>query len=549
MTKKTKVVVSLCTLGLAFGAIAATAVHSFSRFALATYDDRQPYTGVVMVYASDFSNGSGSITKNGNTFNYSGVTVDGETISIASGGSLSAAQNSGATSGATLMGAGFSKIGMTAASNFTAQVALNGVSTPIMLSADQYAEMPVNSKEFNFEITTGPVVAKSFAVMFECKSSEIVIDGLANEYIWDTEVMSKPVAVNNSSSYSTNVYAVKTLDGLYVYAEQHVAVQKHAGDGWWEIDNLECHFRSGTMFADRGLAADPQFWISADGRKSDNISQFVTTEYTLNPSTNLYDKNYELFITWASLGTSYYDKIVCLFGSNYNNGFVWGCDSLVETCWSQDTFKYQIVTSRGIEDFTYDPDVAYQELAATPVGGEGDGWNSALSVTRLNGNSSWGVKYTLHQARRNFDSDWLRDGFVAEVFSPDWANGGWTFEMDWWGWGRWNKTTNEGGEGIEGNCGNGNYSEVSGEWNQGLVLDATDDMDVEMVVRFNATSGLISVIAKYTSTAEGHAGQHIYISYTSRAIDYRGEMRVGVGYQNASVNITSIKLFEGSLAA
>ena len=119
MIQKKKLIAIGCMSALAicgFASLAAT--NAFNLATLASRSDRQPYVNEITFTAADFANGSGSIVKDGNTYNYSGVTVDGNVVTLAEGGSLSAAADSGSSTGSGLSGAGFSKVGMTAASAF-----------------------------------------------------------------------------------------------------------------------------------------------------------------------------------------------------------------------------------------------------------------------------------------------------------------------------------------------------------------------------------------------------------------------------------------------
>lgn len=532
---------------LALSVIAVT--HNYvSNRAFADYEDRNPYTRSLTINASYFQNGSGTLTVEGNQFAYSGVTIEGNNVSFAQDGYFRSVVDSGASSGSDLSGAGYTTLNAHMSGAFNGNVTLNGQSQALNLASDSTHSFAINKNGINLVFNASGFKVSEFVVSYKCLANDINIDGAANETIWSSEVMSNPLTVKANDSYKTEVYSRKTLEGIYVYAEQHVAVRKNQGDGWWQKDNLELRFRSGTEFSNHGLADDTQIWVCADGRKSNDVTSFATTDYVLNNSTNLYDKTYELFISWETSGLSYNDKIICLFGSNYEAGFIWNTDG---SYWSQDNWKYVTVTSSGLKSFSFDPDVEYQELLASPVTNSGDNWNSLVTQTHMNGNKSWAVKAELHSRRLNLNSDWFRDGWVSEVFSPSWSNGGWTFEMDWWGWGSWNKTTNDSGSGVEGNCGNGNYSEVStaSDWDSEIkpaLLDATDEMDVEVIYRFDANTGKIGVIARLTSTFEGHVGQHVYLSFTSCPISYRGEMIIGNGRQNAEVTISSIKLFEGS---
>ena len=128
----------------------AAVVTGINISALATYQDRQPYMNSITFNASDFSNGSGSIVKNGNTFTYTEVSVNGDIVTIGTNGVISSV--SGSTEGADLSGAGFSTIAMTAGSNFTSNITLNGTNYPLQMDADESGVLPVNSRQFEFII-------------------------------------------------------------------------------------------------------------------------------------------------------------------------------------------------------------------------------------------------------------------------------------------------------------------------------------------------------------------------------------------------------------
>jgi hypothetical protein len=167
--------------------------------------------------------------------------------------------------------------------------------------------------------------------------------------------------------------------------------------------------------------------------------------------------------------------------------------------------------------------------------GTSTAWDSSIGKFGLDGSKSWEFKTTFTNTKTATDTDWSHN-WVSEVFSPNWANGGWSFRSDWWGWGAWNVTGNAA------SCGNKDYSAwgddaayTSGIVNTTVVLD----------YKFDATTGIIKVHGDTVSHVDGITGTAT-IDYASQSFTYRGDMVVGLGVNISTIKITNAQLISGS---
>ena len=183
-----------------------------------------------------------------------------------------------------------------------------------------------------------------------------------------------------------------------------------------------------------------------------------------------------------------------------------------------------------------------------------DGWNSNIYHMDMDGTQSWAVEVNLKNERLTDESKGNNAlSFVAEVFTYEkdscgindagtgtwdsraWNKGGWTFRSDWYGWGYW---TDNGAI----------YDHFGGDniWTDQFVKPS-ENMDVNMVVKFNADIGRLSIRLQYHSNMSDYANiaDKIMIYY-AHDITYRGGMRFSFGAEKARVTVNSIKVLSDS---
>ncbi len=364
----------------------------------------------------------------------------------------------------------------------------------------------------------------------------IQIDGYAVEYIWTTDVMATKATVG-SGDYYTDIYGTKLESGLYLYIEQHVAQTKTHDNNWWENNNVELRFGNEIIVPDTGAE---QYWYSSINGGQGNHGTVAYQD--MGETDGIYQLQWEILIPWNELPVSYSENVLFTAGCAYATGFVtlssWGrvrADKLND---------YHIVNANGVTAYEGLGANFFErtgtELLAEPVTRERDEgytWDSNMAKYTMNGNASWELRIDLHSS--NAGQEYNDCGWVGEVYSPSWANGGWTFRQDWWGWGAWSQGGTDHTAGPHGDFVDCNDSNI---------FSVMQEKDAVVFVKFDATLGRIGVRGMYTSTKEGSVGAKVYVAYTSQVFDYRGNMIAAFGFCNGAVTINSVQLISGALA-
>ena len=130
--------------------------------------------------------------------------------------------------------------------------------------------------------------------------------------------------------------------------------------------------------------------------------------------------------------------------------------------------------------------------------------------------------------------NWDR-GFVAEIFSQDWLNGGWSFRSDWWGWGAWT----DGGKATYTNADNGLWL---GKFNE-----ASADMDILYNVKYDASAGTLTVTMDYHSNVYPYSTEDKQVTYKVVGITYKGSINVGFGARFGEATFKNIKVVSGRM--
>ena len=126
-------------------------------------------------------------------------------------------------------------------------------------------------------------------------------------------------------------------------------------------------------------------------------------------------------------------------------------------------------------------------------------------------------------------------GFVAEIFSQGWLNGGWSFRSDWWGWGTWT----DGGKATYTNADNGVWL---GKFNE-----ASADMDILYTVKYDASAGTLTVTMSYHSNVYPYSTEDKQVTYKVVGITYKGSMNVGFGARFGEATFKNIKVVSGRM--
>ncbi|MCR5506044.1 MAG: hypothetical protein K6F07_03525, partial [Bacilli bacterium] len=542
--KKGKMTALLVASSCALVAAGAVAMSQSAKngFKIIKADPADPYLNSVVIEASDID-GSGTLEKDGTTFTYTGISVDGSNILVAASGTFVAVSGSGDSS-TGLSGAGFVQAQFLAGANYNDNVTLNGSSVALILTSGNTTALDVNSVNFSFS-PDAALVAQSITLTYQCKYTTTQIDALPNDAIWTEDVLSTNFSVDYDDNYQTEVYGTKQIDGIYIYVEQHVETQKTHASDWWENDNIEFRFRADDKFIGRFAPGSyTSYYLSRLNGGAGNADDYAVSDYTQNSSTGLYDLTYEAFYSWTTLGLSYSDEIMVIAGVNYygENNERWTTSS----GWNQ-FYMHDSNVIRADGAITYNCDVleGTEKVTSTITGGDGTNWNYRMA----NLDMSTADDFVLHakitaQNGENYQGD-LSSGFVGEFMNDD-EDGGWrgmSWRKDWCGWNQWYSSNGE-----------SDYSEIStdSDWSVAgaAFAAASNDMTYDVVYSFSVSTKQVSILVKGTSNVEGNLGLRYYISMISAVIDTDTftHMNIGVGYNQGKATCTSYRIIKGNQA-
>ena len=124
-------------------------------------------------------------------------------------------------------------------------------------------------------------------------------------------------------------------------------------------------------------------------------------------------------------------------------------------------------------------------------------------------------------------------GFTGEIFSQDWLNGGWSYRMDWCGWGTWS------------DGGRASYTDVNnGIWT-GKFPEVTQDMDIIYNLKYFANEGKMVITMTYMSNIAPYSQEVKHLTYTLTGITYKGSMIVGFGGEKGDITFKYLKMVSG----
>ena len=174
MEKKKIVLLSsiLCVAAMAVTTAVVSRGLSNMR-AFASYQDRNAYVRSLEISASNFQNGSGTFVVEGNQFAYAGATVEGGNVSFAADGYFKSVEDSGATMGSDLTGAGFTTLGAVMAADFAGNVSLNTAAQALNLTSGNTHQFAVNDVRFNLVFTDAGFKVSGFVASYMCQEHEL----------------------------------------------------------------------------------------------------------------------------------------------------------------------------------------------------------------------------------------------------------------------------------------------------------------------------------------------------------------------------------------
>ena len=124
-------------------------------------------------------------------------------------------------------------------------------------------------------------------------------------------------------------------------------------------------------------------------------------------------------------------------------------------------------------------------------------------------------------------------GFTGEIFSQDWLNGGWSYRMDWCGWGTWS------------DGGRASYTDVNNGLWTGKFNEVTQDMDIIYNLKYFANEGKMVITMTYMSNVQPYSQEIKHLTYTLTGITYKGSMIVGFGGEKGDITFKYLKMVSG----
>lgn len=204
--EKKKMFLALGVMGtLTLGIVSAT-LYANNQGSLVKATEHSDYTQTLTFNASNLSSGSGSVTLNGNTFNYTGVVVDGSNVTFGTGSTLKFMSESGATiSDDGMVGGSFKSIDFISVGNCSFTYTFNDASGLNVEASDgETVEQSINTTKFDIAITAGSFTTAAFNIKYDCaapvESHNVLIVGSQD-------------VINVSSTYNGSAY-VDLMAGL-----------------------------------------------------------------------------------------------------------------------------------------------------------------------------------------------------------------------------------------------------------------------------------------------------------------------------------------------
>lgn len=411
--------------------------------------------------------------------------------------------------------------------------------------------------------------------------SGVTLDGQMDDPIWTDTVKSNSFrhALDNNSTYM-DLYMAKNVNGIYLFSDYYTKVDYSSNTNWWEGNNFEFRFNSPEkVLINKGENEENkhQFWISRyNNAAASNMTAHFVSDPIFNEGTGYYNIKFEAFISNEKAGIDEDTKVGMTVGFN-PGGAAWkACQD-----WAPARFEATCkITKDGLSYFYPESEHCsegheygnweaftntlchangskrrickwcnHTETNGTGQHAEGavyengrwsccgnmienpvytectSGWNSVVHKYTFDGNSAWSFRANLRAVRTGTE---FGQSMVAEVFSPGWSSGGWTYRTDWWGWGPWNGTK-------DGPAENSQYYDVTGT---GLWVDylaASNDMEIEMNVSWDPATSTITVVMTYVSLSRPNYPVVPGITYTCKNIAFRGDMTIAFGADLAKI--------------
>ena len=228
---KKKLFLGVSIAALAVSVASFAAVVASKREMLVKATPQTDYQQTLTITANEISgNGSGSFTLNGNTFNYSGITVAGGYIEFNAACSLEFASESGATKSASgMVGGSFKAFAFQSVGACCVTYSFNGESGLVFEAADgEFFVQSINAPTFSFYINSGHFTTEAFHIQYDCvapvQSHNVLVVGSSD--VLDTTVTDSSSVVHTEWNCDSYVNIVTDLGGVATFTFQPIATHE-----------------------------------------------------------------------------------------------------------------------------------------------------------------------------------------------------------------------------------------------------------------------------------------------------------------------------------
>ena len=178
---------------------------------------QEDYRNTLVFNAGNVSSGSGSVTVNGNTFNYTNITVDGNNLTFGVGATLVFDGASGETiSGSGMVGGSFKSFSFMSAGACDFTFTLND-KTGIEIEAEdlETVEHTFNWTNFSLEITAGSFSTTAFNLKYDCvapTTQRVLLIGEKDSFLSTSNYPAGPSYTSLMDSLGNNVVVDELIE-------------------------------------------------------------------------------------------------------------------------------------------------------------------------------------------------------------------------------------------------------------------------------------------------------------------------------------------------
>lgn len=386
----------------------------------------------------------------------------------------------------------------------------------------------------------------------------VVLDGSFNDSIWTSNVKQKYIShATEDGSIVMDIYATRTSNDVFFLVKYYTKSLKTSTSGTWsDYDCIDVRIVDNTNYWAFNLKEKANFnnsnykhsfYISTMNGCTTNFSAaFVSNPY-YNSVTGYYEINFEFVESYSDI-LKYTDKTSGDSSGNY-----------VSTVNSSTLLASHFAThyqGSEVSTFNWGNGTYYNNYKLTTLGIELTGnlinnsiyesigtWNSNLHKISLDGSMPWEIEYKFNNKGNNTNGTNYDYNFVADIYSPSWANGGWTIRSDWYGWGDWTFAATDAvyGDGFGSNA---TFNNPGENWVNNFA-SYSKDMDVVLNISFNPSNSYMLITITLHSNAV--STDDITYTYSCSNISWRGTMTVGLGANYADITINSLIVKNGRI--